>query len=338
MLFAPIFTLLIFELLARLKYTPGSQRNDGLFEYHPSKVFTLKRNYSGIYSEKEITTNQHGYRDELFPYQKPENEIRILALGDSVTFGAWVLASETYTEQLEDSLNQKPLNRSCQVINAGSPGNGPMQEYYDLKEGLELDPDLIILQFTLNDVTEPFVFLKRLGGSGWSYHGIEDIPVMDYYLSQHSALYSLAKNWYAEKTYKGDDSDTLQERGKKQEIYQKEKLITHHQHESIRLAWEEYFSWLSKIASFSKQQGIPIILLISPFEFQLTSSSSTDYPQQKLTLFCKEHNIPCIDLLQVLRHKFSSFSSNQSNPSSPSLFWIYILMIMITIHPKVMNW
>jgi lysophospholipase L1-like esterase len=320
-IFSPIIALLILEMLSRLKYTPSSQTNDGPFEYHPLKVFALKPNYSGKFGDKDLQTNQHGYRDVTFPRQKPKNEIRILALGDSVTFGGWVLASETFTEQLESNLNEKFPENSYQVINAGTPGNGPMQEYFDLEEGLVFEPDAIILQFTLNDVTEPFVFLDRLGGSGWSYHGIKDVPAMDYYLGQHSSLYCLAKSWYAKKTYQGDDSETLLERGKKQEIYQKEKLITEHENANIRIAWKEYFNWLSKISDVCKEKQLPLLILICPFEFQLNLKKEKDYPQKEIINFCAKKKIPYINLLEILRNDFESQNLSYNDKRETERFW-----------------
>ena len=318
---SPFFALILLEFTARLKYSPEKAQTSGIFEYHNNKVFSLKKNYSGKYSNTNIITNKYGYRDEDFPNFKPENEIRILTLGDSVTFGAFVSPSETYTEHLEDILAQSTFNTSTQVINAGAPGNGPMQEYYDLEEGLRFNIDGVLLQFTLNDVTEPFVFLKRLGGSGWSYHGVQDIPAIDYYLGQRSALYCLSKIWYAKMTYQGENSDTLKERGKKQEIYQKEKLITHHDHENIREAWDEYFDWLTKIADTCRDKKLPLIILICPFEFQLHLPPEQDYPQKKIISFCEKSNISHLNLIDVLRADFESQNLSYSNRAETEKFW-----------------
>jgi len=320
-IFSPIVVLFILELVARLKYVPSQTNETSLFQYHSQKVFALRPNFSGVFADRNITTNSFGYRDEEFPSSKPNDEVRILALGDSVTYGGYVLSSKTFTEQLEDRLSSQFPSHSFQVINTGVPGNGPMQEYYDLQEGLDFDPDAVILQFTLNDVTEPYIFLKRLGGSGWSYHGIRDIPAIDFYLGQHSSLYCLAKNWYAEMTYRGKDSDTLKERAKKQEIYQKEKLITRHDHEKIREAWKEYFHWLTKIADTCRNKQLPLIILISPFEFQFNLSPEQDYPQKNIIHFCEAGNLSYLDLIDVLRSDFESQGLSYSNRTGTEEFW-----------------
>jgi hypothetical protein len=59
---------------------------------------------------------------------------------------------------------------------------------------LPLEPDAVIVQFVLNDVVEPRRFLRRHGGKGLDYHGVEDVPYWHWLLSQHSAFYLLARD------------------------------------------------------------------------------------------------------------------------------------------------
>ena len=318
---SPLIIITILELIARIIYQPSKLESTGIFEYHPTKVFTLKPNHNGPFAGKSINTNSYGYRDSSFRKTKNKNEIRILCLGDSVTFGDGVENHIPFPNKLENLLNSNYSNIKFQVINAGVPGNGPMQEYYDLKNGLDFEPDAVVLQFTLNDVTEPFIFLKRLGGSGWSYHGVRDIPAIDFYLGQHSALYILAKNWYAKMTYQGEEEDTLKERAIKQEIYQKEKLITLHDNVNIKKAWDEYFDWLRKISDICRDNQLPLIILISPFEFQFKLSSNEDYPQQIIMEFCKQNGITNLNLIDNLRTEFLSQNLSFSNEQQVVKFW-----------------
>lgn len=97
--------------------------------------------------------NNHGWRDVDREYTKPDGTFRILALGDSNTFGVLVPAEETWTRLLERQL--VAAGWRAEVINVGYPQWGTDQELEALRiEGIRYRPDLVILQFTINDLTD----------------------------------------------------------------------------------------------------------------------------------------------------------------------------------------
>ncbi len=105
--------------------------------------------FFGYEYQVEIKFNSKGLRDEEVPYEKPEDEYRALALGDSFTAGLEIEQDEVWTEVLEDSLASKG---KAQVINAGTRGYGTDQEYLFLKnEGVKYDLDVVIVAFYVND-------------------------------------------------------------------------------------------------------------------------------------------------------------------------------------------
>ena len=154
-----LFTLLVLilfftasEFLCRIWIKP----KDTIFEYDNDTIFRLKRNLkNGRFVGSLVQTNSYGYRDSEIPVRKAPNTIRIVMLGDSITFGHGVAAEETYSDNLERRLNKEIKPYRFDVINTGVPGNSPFQEYYDLKRSLLFKPDLVIIQFVLNDVVEP---------------------------------------------------------------------------------------------------------------------------------------------------------------------------------------
>jgi hypothetical protein len=64
------------------------------------------------------TRNSHGFRDDEFPLPRPEGQQRILALGNSTTWGTGVDQHDVYPNQLERALGPDHF----QVINAGGEG------------------------------------------------------------------------------------------------------------------------------------------------------------------------------------------------------------------------
>ncbi len=104
----------------------------------------------------EIRINQFGFRDDKMSQTKPENTKRILALGDSFTFGMGVRHENIFTEKLQNFLGQKDQENNYEVVNMGAIGYTLDQELLLLKEkGLSLQPDAVIVNFFAgNDVTE----------------------------------------------------------------------------------------------------------------------------------------------------------------------------------------
>lgn len=130
------------------------------FELKPNtSVATTGNTYEFTYN---IRINSQGYRMPEFSLEKPQDEFRILILGDSMTFGVGVEQEDNLTSQLEMRLNQylldnKVENKKVKIINAGfADGKSPDSYYlYLKKKGLNLNADLIILNnFIFNDISD----------------------------------------------------------------------------------------------------------------------------------------------------------------------------------------
>lgn len=105
-----------------------------------------------------IKINSLGYRMKEFTIKKPPDEYRILMLGDSMTFGYGVEQEYNIPSKLEEKLNRALLENSLngkkvQIINAGFTGGKAPDTYYLYlaKIGLELEPDLVIVNYFLNN-------------------------------------------------------------------------------------------------------------------------------------------------------------------------------------------
>lgn len=150
-----------------------------------------------------ININSLGYRDYEFTTNKPEDTYRILAIGDSVTYGFGVEIDETYVKVLEKLLNEKGY-RKYSVINAGwNSGDGLDTEYLFLKrEGLSLNPDMIIVGFFMeNDFREHRAHIWESD----KYGEIDKIKSKKYYIDSNNRLRSIgngAKSGIKEQLYK----------------------------------------------------------------------------------------------------------------------------------------
>ncbi|MFN0098380.1 MAG: SGNH/GDSL hydrolase family protein [Gemmatimonadaceae bacterium] len=99
-----------------------------------------------------VSIDSLGYRGQEFPREKQAHEVRIVMIGDSFVYGDFVDDSASLPAQLE-----RELRRTCpgsRVINAGIPGTTVTEHEHVVTRALSLHPDLVILAFTENDVSD----------------------------------------------------------------------------------------------------------------------------------------------------------------------------------------
>jgi lysophospholipase L1-like esterase len=126
----------------------------------PGLIWRLAPNARHVWTTDEFReerrTNSLGMRDdEVEP--RGAGERRILALGDSFTFGHGVAAEEAYPEVLAALLSSG--DRPVTVLNAGVPGYGIDQVLRALPERLaQTDPDLVLVGIHCSDVDEGWLW------------------------------------------------------------------------------------------------------------------------------------------------------------------------------------
>jgi hypothetical protein len=99
-----------------------------------------------------VEINSQGHRQgEIGP--KAAGELRIVAIGDSFTYGEGVEGEEAWPRALERALVQGSP-RPVRVVNAGVPGRWVDEYYLELRgRALALDPDVVLIGFFVgNDV------------------------------------------------------------------------------------------------------------------------------------------------------------------------------------------
>jgi lysophospholipase L1-like esterase len=148
-------SLLVAELAVRLARPQAVMTvSRGLYEPDGPRRYRIAPGFRGritnqVEFDTEIAVNREGLRGpEIGP--KPAGELRILAIGDSFTFGVGARERETWPARLEQRL---PHTR---VLNAGAPGFGVPDEVAWLDaHGTGLDPDAVVVAvFLANDVQD----------------------------------------------------------------------------------------------------------------------------------------------------------------------------------------
>lgn len=120
-------------------------------------------NTSGRLMGVDVTINSFGLRDREYDVKKPEGAVRILMLGDSVTFGWGVAAEDTVAKKLEKKLSAQPQTPPVEVINAGVGNYNTVMEVLSfIERDAALKPDIVVLNYFINDA-EPVPTRHNIG-------------------------------------------------------------------------------------------------------------------------------------------------------------------------------
>ena len=117
----------------------------------------------------DVRINSAKLRDRQFAISKPANTVRVVMLGDSITFGWGVRSEETVSKRVEAMFNADAEGRAYEFVNAGVGNyNTTMSVAWMVSEGMTFEPDLVVLNYFINDAE---VIPRRKGGGlrEWSY-------------------------------------------------------------------------------------------------------------------------------------------------------------------------
>jgi lysophospholipase L1-like esterase len=122
----------------------------------PELGYVAKPGASALWVTEEFREprliNSRGLRD-VEPHVKGPREVRVLAAGDSFTYGAGVRARESWPKVLQALWQGR--DPVVSVVNAGTPGYGTDQAYrWVLLHGVSLQPDVVLVGIHCSDVPD----------------------------------------------------------------------------------------------------------------------------------------------------------------------------------------
>lgn len=124
------------------------ERDDGIGRLLRPNISTLTDGSS--WDPVRVRTNAEGLRDAPIPPRR-EDELRVLVIGDSFTFGTGIRPQDRYSELVQTRLRLR-YQRPVTVITAGIPTWGMKNYYHFLRErGLDYEPDIVVVGFISND-------------------------------------------------------------------------------------------------------------------------------------------------------------------------------------------
>lgn len=145
--------LIMGELVARWM-EPGPFNLYDETPYVPwGKSHVHKRNYEGRWDGTWYSTNSRGWRGPEFEPTFGPDEYRVVALGDSCTFGKGVVEPGSWPRQLERMLTEQMGDEITPLVaNLGVNGYSSSHYLSVFKRSVkQLKPDLVVLGYNLND-------------------------------------------------------------------------------------------------------------------------------------------------------------------------------------------
>ena len=172
---ALLFAAILSEILLRMilptpviwKYPQES------YLFDPESGHRLKPNQQSFTHDKLVTTNSQGIRDSDYSREPARQVTRIIALGDSQTFGNGLAIEDTWPKQLERKLNGQAGAGRYEVLNGGLPGSDTWQHEILLQRLLSTyNPRIVVLAFYVNDIVSRPASIRNMQGDeigsvGW---------------------------------------------------------------------------------------------------------------------------------------------------------------------------
>lgn len=241
---------------------------------------------------REIRTNAFGHYDHDFSEKPAPGELRILAVGDSVTLGHMVTREEAFPNRLEKLL-AKSAGRPVQVINAAVQGYSTRQERIMIERSLRFEPQMVVIGVCLNDFTEPFTVDADLGGTGLDYHLVKQTGNAFFSYLLHETGFgraALAAQW----------SDTTPELEKLRESQDVEAFSRQSPDDpAVRANYAYVLEELERVYELGRKEDLAVVVLLFPYAFQFDRPETLN-PQRAVMKQAAEHGVPLIDFYAFL--------------------------------------
>ena len=266
----------------------GRFAEDDILPFRHAANEVSLREFKG--EEIESRFNSYGFRDVEHELAKPAGIFRILGLGDSYTLGATADFEDSYLRRLELQLNARPGEHPrVEIIKAGQARYWTEPERLLLESvGLRFDPDLVLLGFTPNDVSDTAI--------GLTYARIRDgyLVTREAYELGSGGVW-LYRNCHACRIALRVYLDRALERGSRERHFG-EVFLEGGFHEKD---WREVEHQLGLMAESARQSDaeFAVVYIPSPeIDYRVA-----DYPPSRLARWGKAAGVPVIDTLPAMR-------------------------------------
>jgi lysophospholipase L1-like esterase len=294
-----VSSLELFVTARQQQQQVANEKQSGIFEGDPLLLWRLKPNLDQVvWDFTVLSTNSDHLRaehssDSLQP--KQPGAIRIVCLGDSVTFGfrvpaVWPNKPTEYDREwlpfpmlLEKELRAANANRAIDVVTMAVPGYTSHQGLAWLQRDLDkLQPDLLIVSFGWNDASFSDVPDRESVRTDWSTVGSR-------WLMEHSQAFAHATRWLRNRTTTAPASRVVGP--------------------APRVSQQEYLNNLDAIEKLARSRGAQVIVVAAPYRDRSPEAAEADLMQQyrlALGTMMRQQNIPFLEVRELTEEAYPS--------------------------------
>ncbi len=283
-------------------------------------------------------SNAQGFRDKERPLGRTAAR-RVVALGDSFTWGAGVSYDEAFVTRVERDLQAE--FPGLEMVNLGVPGWGPYEELHLLKVyGLRFAPDVVVLNFFVgNDIQnkrgddanlpQPIVvagqsYYAHTNGN-WVHDTIgPDRWFLYYDLAYLGAMgrakFGLLWEGMRQGTPGGTNPDAppvMSRAAYLRSIRERSEIYLHEDTPLFREHWTRTQRVLADMQRQLNEAGSGFVIVAIPDHIQLDPALQNEYlgatgqgrdsydfekPQRLIRAWARERNVPLLDLLPAFKN------------------------------------
>lgn len=315
LLFSFITCILIFVLLFtadRLLWL--SHKSSKITRNDAQLSFTL----NPAFKSEKVRINKYYARGKDFDLTKLPEKTRIIALGDSCTFGWGVPDAETYPIYLENLLNNNSSNNPYEVINFGTPGYSSLELIHMLEDHVvTFQPDKILLMIGWNDVQSKGLIPYSLRKNRFFF-------ALNSLINKSVLVTSIKEAIVKIKSSKAKQALTeSRESLIKETVFYIDEKTASTVKNAVYVPLDDFKENLSEMISFCKKKNVRLYILVPPCGFlpnDFLNGNLNNIPAhqwqnavagllemykqvlafdryaQELRIIAGEHNIPLIDI------------------------------------------
>jgi len=271
-----------------------------LYQPDPALHYRMRPNQATFTADKPCRTNGLGLRGGEIEIPKPAGVYRIMLLGDSIAFGFGVAEDDTFARLLERRLNDgaHAMTR-YQVVNAAQPAFNTRQEVtYFAREGLQLDPDAVILALYWNDIhSEMLQHADALGrlvegppeanvGAFGEFLMAAPIRRLRNFVKRSRLLYFI--------TYRARTIETRFSADNLSSTFMS--VLLGRDDPRVEAGWRMVEAELQRLQAICRERSLPLLVAVMPMEEVLPDRfPRAEYPARVLEL-CRRNDLRCVDL------------------------------------------
>lgn len=290
------------ELLSRVYNLPervnGFPRQLYVATDDPTVPYVLRPGLVTTVRNVPVRVNALGLRGREVPLIPEAGVHRVLALGDSATFGEGLAEEDSFPVQLERELNARSGER-WEVLNAGVQGYNTEGELGFVRtRGLAMRPEAVVVGFNLNDfdycpVIGPLGVLTRDRGvrvSRWSPANLSE-----FYLVVRWLL--LTRGRFLGPQLGGEAALTAKPEQRFGDFDRAVSTIRKRYYATPTDGrWQVLVDSMHGLGEVARTHDVPLVIAIIPDGDQLETAEPSLLPQQKVLAICAEAKLDCLDL------------------------------------------